>query len=152
MAAGKSKFEDEPASSFTSMIDIVFLLLIFFILQPFKAKEMKLVNELPKDQGPASTPDTRETVRIRIVPATIGEKAKERANFMVNSTMLGENYERLAQEVRNAAKGDSEVPVALAPHPAVHFVHVLRALDQCHIARMTKVSFEAPPPRTAVKK
>ena len=55
MARIKSKFEDEPAFCFTSMIDIVFLLLIFFLLQPFKMPELKL--DLPmKEPGPGVSP------------------------------------------------------------------------------------------------
>ena len=45
--------EEDVGKGFTTMIDIVFLLLIFFILQPFKQPEQKVDSDLPKS-GPST--------------------------------------------------------------------------------------------------
>lgn len=144
----KSKVDEEAAYSFTSMIDVVFLLLIFFILQPFKSPEMKLKCELPKDVGPAKTPDIRNNVRVSIRKA----RNSSGADFGVNTKVIGSDVTRLANAILEAAGHDHEVAVAIAADPKVKFEHVLLALDQCHVAEMKKVSFEAPPPQNAKKR
>lgn len=143
--AGKSKVDDEAAYAFTSMIDIVFLLLIFFILQPFKTMEQRLDNDLPKDVGPSNSMDNSITCRL-VITRNPADPSNNTAIFAINSRRIGTDYATLAQEILRDVKGNRDTTVTLAPQPNVHFVHVIRALDQCHVAEMKKVSFEAPPP------
>jgi biopolymer transport protein ExbD len=59
----------------TPMIDVVFLLIIFFLCIDFKVLEAKLPAYLPKDKG--SQPDIvepQEQLRIKIVCDTVGTK------------------------------------------------------------------------------
>jgi len=143
VAKPKPKFEESENFCFTSMIDIVFLLLIFFILQPFKSPEMKLDNELPKDVGPSNTMEQRVTIRL-VVRTHPTDKAA--ALYFINQTQLGPNFRRIATQLIQECSGDRETPVSLAADGNVYFEHVLKALDQCHVAEMRKVAFEAPPP------
>ncbi len=146
MAKIKSQFEDEPNDSFTSMIDIVFLLLIFFILQPFKQPEMKLAAELPKDEGPSHTPsEPRQHIVIKIEPE--GADGSE-ARFIVDGqTIAGP---AISSRLLKRNGGDLEAPIALMPNIKTHFRHVLMALDECYEARMPNVKFEGPPLDTYV--
>ncbi len=143
MAQVKSDVSDEPANSFTSMIDIVFLLLIFFILQPFKAPEMKLRSELPKDSGQAASPQTPRpniTLRIQKIPGSEGK-----ANFMINTDMIGRDGSTIWEKLLREANGDRTVAVVIDADPGVHFDYVLTALDQCYKAQMQDVKFASPP-------
>ncbi len=143
MPKPKPAFEEDENFCFTSMIDIVFLLLIFFILQPFKSPEMKLENELPKDVGPSTDMDTRITIRlvVRRNPAQ-----RDGALYYINQTRLGPDHRRIASALNKECNGDKEVPVSLAPDPTVYFKNVLKAMDQCQVAEMKNVAFEAPAP------
>ncbi|MBN2714144.1 MAG: biopolymer transporter ExbD [Planctomycetes bacterium] len=147
MAKIKSQVNEEPADSFTSMIDIVFLLLIFFILQPFKSPEMKLRSELPKDSGPSSSTDNMESIRleVRTVPGQ-----EDSAYFKISMVRV-DDPDRIFRALLNQANNRTDVPVVLDADEAVHFKYVLKALDQCYKAEMRDVKFSAPPPPNAAK-
>ncbi|MHC4885340.1 MAG: ExbD/TolR family protein [Planctomycetota bacterium] len=138
MAKIESAIDEEAEGDFTSMIDVVFLLLIFFILQPFKDPDMRVLAYLPKDSGASSsTPEEiKPTIQLRI----LGNKDK--VTFMLDDDRVSDgNY--LASGLLRKSGGDTEVPVALGPAPQVNFKHVLKALDQCAMAGMEKVNFTA---------
>lgn len=141
----KSQVNEEPNDSFTSMIDIVFLLLIFFILQPFKSPEMKLKSELPKDSGPSNKAESMDSIRleIRTLPDT-----EDQAYYKVQMKKVLDG-DRLYRALLDQAHGDTTVPVVIDSDVAVQFHYVLKALDQCYKAEMVDVKFSAPPPPDA---
>ena len=53
---------DDQVGDMTSMIDVVFLLLIFFILMPFKSPESRIESHLPKDSGLSQAKSEEEPV------------------------------------------------------------------------------------------
>jgi biopolymer transport protein ExbD len=137
MASIKSQIEDEAEGCFTSMIDIVFLLLIFFILQPFKEPDFRMLAYLPKDQGQGrSSMDIKPTIQLRIVGS------KDNVTFFLDEEPV-EKGDYLAFKLLRKSGGDTKVPVALGPAPGVYFGHVLKALDQCAVAGMENVNFTA---------
>jgi len=130
----KSKIEEEAEGCFTSMIDVVFLLLIFFILQPFKEPDMRMLAYLPKDVGGGSSAaDIKPTIQLIIAGKG------DRVQFMVNDAACRGGY--LAPRIQQISGGDLETPVAIKPHPEVNFQHIMTALDQCAIAKMQNVTF-----------
>ncbi len=58
MGAVNEMMDEEPEINLTPMIDVVFLLLIFFMCMKFKMYEKKLPSELPLDQGLFQSPPT----------------------------------------------------------------------------------------------
>lgn len=140
----KSSFSEEPNSAFTSMIDIVFLLLIFFILQPFKEPEVKLAAELPKDAGTSTDQFEKppEDIKIRIV---VVPSDPSNAHFIVDGQALGMASQgagtRLPGVLVRNSHGLKDTPVAILPDARVHFGHVLTALDACYTARLEKIKF-----------
>lgn len=157
----KSTIQEEPASAFTSMIDIVFLLLIFFILQPFKTPERQLLAEMPKDVTASNRPVIDPPVHIQLHVQTDPANPED-GLYLVNGKPV--RFERhpahprggvyvvdgarvdngVAACLRQAAWGDEDVRVAIMPQLNVPFAHVLTALDQCYEARLTDVAFEGP--------
>lgn len=144
----KSSVEEEPNDAFTSMIDIVFLLLIFFILQPFKEPERKLAANLPT-QGAENnnlTDTPRDPIRISI--SAVGQN---NALFMVNGRQVGYasnlpvTNTRLAgfliQQRGGNTKIHKETPVSIRASQNVAFKHILFALDQCNSAEMGNIQF-----------
>lgn len=137
MAQIKSQIEEESEGCFTSMIDIVFLLLIFFILQPFKQPDFQMMAYLPKsdEQGSASSTDMKPTINLRI------DGSKNRPIFLVDDEPVKRKY--LAARLIKVSGGDPSVPVTVAASPTIYFDHVLKVLDECAIAGMSNVSFSA---------
>jgi biopolymer transport protein ExbD len=134
MAQIKSQIEDEAEGCFTSMIDVVFLLLIFFICQPFKEPDRRILAYLPKDVGGGSASnDIKPTIQLGVM----GEG--NRVTFTIDDREVRPDY--IAPNLMRKSGGDKEVPVAIDPGPQVNFQHVLKALDQCAIAEMQNVTF-----------
>ncbi|MHC4870474.1 MAG: ExbD/TolR family protein [Planctomycetota bacterium] len=137
MAQIKSQIEEEAEGCFTSMIDIVFLLLIFFILQPFKNPDYRMLAYLPKsdEAGSSSSDDMKPTINIRI------DGSRNKPIFIINDEVVKRKY--LASRLIKASNGDDSSPVIIAASPTIYFDSVMRALDECAIANMNNVSFSA---------
>lgn len=140
----KSKVVDEVQSSFTSMIDIVFLLLIFFILQPFKETELKLDANLPQDGAPNSDPTTEPKVEIKVAIRPVISDPNN-AMYVIDGQNVGMAsqgaYKKLAGILLRKSNGDKEAPISILPSTDVRFEHVLRVLDACYRVRMGNVKF-----------
>ena len=91
--------EEEAEMDMTPMIDVVFLLIIFFLCIDFRILEAKLPAFLPKDKGAYPTDvEPQEKLNIRIVCENWGDEiprrqltAKQKATGMVSSFMLREH-------------------------------------------------------------
>jgi biopolymer transport protein ExbD len=71
----KDEVSKEAKTDMTPMIDVVFLLIIFFLCIDFKVLEAKLAAYLPKDKGSLDTPvEPQEQLRIKITLDKPGEK------------------------------------------------------------------------------
>ena len=73
--------EEEAVMEMTPMIDVVFLLIIFFLCIDFKILEAKLPAYLPKDVGSSSTDvEPQEKLNIKIICEAWGEEIPRRKN------------------------------------------------------------------------
>ncbi|MFQ5506626.1 MAG: ExbD/TolR family protein, partial [Planctomycetota bacterium] len=79
MARKRQRAENAGASmDLTPMIDVVFLLVIFFLCLEFKSLEGRLAANLPKDIGPNPTPaEPIEMLDIRISTIDRGRKVTD---------------------------------------------------------------------------
>lgn len=143
MATIKTKITDEVQSQFTSMIDMVFLLVIFFIVQPFKAPEMRMPAELPKDAPAIPQENPIPPVVLRVI--SLGGT---RGAWVVDQGRPISDFKELPGRILAAAGGNTETAITIEPDMRVKFDYVLRALDACSIAQMTKVGFAKPPVST----
>jgi len=141
MATVKSRINDEAESCFTSMIDIVFLLLIFFILQPFKCPDMRLKTELPREEGRSERlPSIATPVRVDV------RGRGDAVTYLVDGRAAGAEPRRLLTALLRAADGQpKDLKVVLDSDQEVNFTHVLAAYDQCLCAELVNVSFAAAP-------
>ena len=144
----------EQMGDMTSMIDVVFLLLIFFILMPFKSVESRIESHLPKDSGQAATKSKEplvEKIDVRIrrdKDGTINLRQFQGVSVTINGKKLSSFIglkSRLA-DLKSGIKIDaSKVPVELNADEDVPFYFVLKALDYAKLNGFSFIKYPAPP-------
>lgn len=126
----------------TPMIDVVFQLLLFFLLGcTFKQNEGQVEANLPAVGGPAQAAAIDlEPVKVRLtaigqdnegVQIEIGDPSPNVRNML-------ELYEHLMQ--RKVRYGD-EVPVLISPMPNVRWEHVVNAFNQAVRCSFKNIGF-----------
>jgi biopolymer transport protein ExbD len=166
----KEAMDEEPDLMMTPMVDIVFQLLIFFMLAcRFRTTEGQLHAFLPKNRGlgTAGTPAiTLQEVRIKLLwvePNSFREtkdpvhgrcllKVKD-IKFPFLSNEFGEilpDYKKLYQYICKArdnfrpTRSYKTLPVIIDARAQVPFKHVIYSLNECVRAKITDITFAAP--------
>ena len=104
----------------TPLIDVVFLLLIFFMVSTTFTKENHLSINLPESTA------TQQPVEVSNLEIIISETG----NYMVNDTNLANNkLDTLKKELLNAAMGEVNVPVTITADANTSHQYVVRAMD-----------------------
>lgn len=137
---------------FTSMIDVTFLLLIFFIVTlKFKVLEGRLDASLPKDMGTAATPsEPIEKINIILLvsdPGTLGKDSKNPKLQEYSGRKI--RYELGTQVFRNvedlqaflSMQNKAETPITLDPRKGIINEDVMVVLDVIIREKFEKVSF-----------
>lgn len=149
MPAIQDSLQDPAPSRFTSMVDIVFLLLVFFLLQPFKQPEMRTPAELPKDIIPYSGPPKSPSCPWIVVRVTRDPGDGTEARFHIHGEVIdsasGNAGDRLAGVLRERSGGDQWCPVIIHPDLHVGFRHVVTVTDACSRLGMGVVRFTGSP-------
>lgn len=162
--------DEEPGLQMTPMVDIVFQLLIFFMLAcRFKTTEGQMHAFLPKNRGmgTAGTPAiTLQEVRVKLIwvePNSFREtkhptqgrtllKVKE-IKFPDVQNEFGEvlpDYKKLYQYVCKArdnfrpTRSYKTLPVIIDARALVPFKHVIYSLNECVRAGISDITFAAP--------
>ncbi|MCH2106821.1 MAG: biopolymer transporter ExbD [Planctomycetes bacterium] len=163
----KKAAEDQCELEMTSMIDVVFLLLIFFLCTlKFKTLEGKLAAYLPKDVG-VNTSDAEEIEKVEIVVKVVspGEKldAYGRGPWDPTKDANG-NYKRFSYgagrklsygvgprkmsdvgdiqtRLTQIYKADSERPATIDSRPGTVYEDVVAVLDATLNAGFTQITF-----------
>ncbi|MCK6473918.1 MAG: biopolymer transporter ExbD [Planctomycetes bacterium] len=157
------KQADRPIEfNFTSMIDVVFLLLIFFLISSrFKQVEQRLDTFLP-NVGPIdpSPPPPSEPVTIFVKDdlvmrqaADVDMRSQRKATYYLASrdanplTDMAQAYPVL----RQLAQANADQEVLIAPYDErrdfdqrVPFYNIVRVVDVCKEAGISRISFQAP--------
>lgn len=145
----------------TSMIDVVFLLLIFFMCATkFKMPEGALRSYLPRNRGGApSTPTLTKGCRVTLTTEA------GRTLCMADDTLISNQYETDFERARGLAPGPSldevenhiqrrkdnyrglaetGLPVIIDFAPNVPWKYVVDVLNICHRVGVEDISFAAP--------
>jgi len=111
--------EIEPMN-LISLIDVMFFLLIFFMLSSTFTKETHLSVELPQAVGEASS-DTKDQIEILI---------SEQGNFSVNGQALVNNeIETLKSAIMNVSQGKTDMPLLVTADGKTPHQFVVTAMD-----------------------
>ncbi len=127
----RSKEEDKAQLSMTSMIDIVFLLLVFFVMTfKISALEGDFNVKMPKD-GTGASDSTDLPIKLRLVSDGSGNLAEIVLN---DNTSFGTDFESLRAKIvsivgDNAGPSDNSGPeVEIDLDYDLHYVHVISAI------------------------
>ena len=111
---------EEVGINLTPLIDVVFLLLIFFMVSTTFTRETQLSIDLPEAQGEPREADDRE-IEILI---------DEAGTFRVNGQGLVDNRMRTLQAaIYKISAGDTTMPMTITADAQSAHEHVVRAMD-----------------------
>lgn len=112
--------QDEVGIDLTSLIDVVFLLLIFFMVTTTFTRDSNLLVNLPEAQG---QPSSDEPLRIEILVARDG-------SYSVNGQALANtSVNVLMQAIEALAAGDTTLPVTITADAATDYQSVVTVMD-----------------------
>ncbi len=127
----KHRRDDEPDVNITPLIDIVFLLLIFFMVSTTFKQEFEIGIDLPQA---ASDSQLRE----KLLEITIDRTG----NYYVNREKLVNNQTAvLKQAMRKVADGNLKMPVVISADAKTPHEAVIRAMDAARQLGFTRLTF-----------
>lgn len=130
---------DDGGVNLTPLIDVVFLLLIFFMVSTTFTKESRLNLELPSAQGEASL---QESVVLEVVVDASG-------HYRVNERALAlHTVEALMKAMADAAQDNSDIPVIITADAKSPHQSVITAMDAAGRLGFAKLSLTTQDPET----
>lgn len=119
---------DEFALNLTSMTDIVFLMLVFFMLATtFADPERSLAVELPAASSSREPPPEELVINVL-----------EDGSFVVSGELV--DRDALLARLRAAAQRAPETPVTIRGHRLAHHEAIVTVMDACGIAGLHNLS------------
>lgn len=119
----------EVSINLTPLIDVVFLLLIFFMISASFSEMTQLVVDLPEAEGVAEATDTALMLSI---DAT--------GSMTLNGEPVSSDPQRLSEAIRQHIRGNTDIPVTLSADAMTPHQYVVTAMDvaaQLRLARLT---------------
>ena len=119
----------EVSINLTPLIDVVFLLLIFFMVSTSFSELTQLVVDLPEAEG---MPATVETAVVLSIDAT--------GNMALNGAPVPNDTPGLSAALRDYLRGNSDIPVTLSADAMTPHQFVVTAIDvaaQLNLGRLT---------------
>jgi biopolymer transport protein ExbD len=111
----------QPEVNLTSLIDVVFLLLIFFMVSTSFVKQSQIAISLPQADSAAIVEDVPEQIDIMIT---------EGGTFLVNGDELFNNRpETLRNALRKVSGGNHSLPLTISADANAKHQDVVTAMD-----------------------
>jgi biopolymer transport protein ExbD len=130
---------DDGGVNLTPLIDVVFLLLIFFMVSTTFTKESRLNLELPSARGETSL---QESVVLEVVVDASG-------HYRVNERALAlQTVEALMKAMADAAQDNSDIPVIITADAKSPHQSVITAMDAAGRLGFAKLSLTTQDPET----
>ena len=126
---------DDVQINLTPLIDVVFLLLIFFMVSTTFNQSTELTIDLPTATSNAPSSDTSKNVEL-IITAD--------GQYVINGqTLINESVETLVQGLKEVTAGDSTRPLIITADAKASYDMVLRAYDAASQLGITKLAHTA---------
>jgi len=122
----------EPEVNLTSLIDVVLLLLIFFMVSTSFVKESKISITLPEAESEAVVNELPEQLEIMIT---------EQGTYLVNGRELANNRpETIRNALQRISTGDTSLPLTISADANARHQHVVTAMDVAGRLGFTRIS------------
>jgi len=117
----KRQRSQEVGVDLTPLIDVVFLLLIFFMVSTTFTRESHLRVELPQ-----ASAEARAETEVREIDVVINAEGQ----YILNDrTLVNNRRETLERAVRELSEGDSSLPYVITADARTPHEFVVRAMD-----------------------
>lgn len=132
---------EPPDINLAPLIDVVFLLLIFFMVSTTFKDDARIRVQLPEAQGEDAPAEEIEAVTIVIDPAGV---------FYVNDRqVVDRKMETLKKAIAGAVGGERDLPVILKADAKTPHQSVMTAMDAASQLGLVRFSFVASRPDPA---
>lgn len=116
----------------TSLIDVVFLLLIFFMVSTSFVKQSKISIRLPEAESASIVEESPDRIDIMIT---------ETGTYLVNGQELINNRpETIRNALQKVSAGDNDLPMTISADANARHQHVVTAMDVAGRLGFTKIS------------
>ena len=111
----------QPEVNLTSLIDVVLLLLIFFMVSTSFVKQSQITISLPEAESSAVVPETPEQIDIMISESGI---------YMVNGReLINSRPETIRNALQKVSNGDNSLPLTISADANARHQDVVTAMD-----------------------
>ena len=122
----------QPEVNLTSLIDVVLLLLIFFMVSTSFVKQSQITIRLPEADSPAVFEEPPQQIDIMIT---------ETGTYLINSRELINNRpETIRNALRKVSAGNNELPLTISADANARHQHVVTAMDVAGRLGFTQIS------------
>lgn len=117
----KTRARAEPDVNLTSLIDVVFLLLIFFMVSTSFVKQSQISIRLPGAESVAIVEQRTEQLDIMIT---------EQGTFLVNGReLINSRPETIRNALQRVSGGDTSLPLTISADANTRHQYVVTAMD-----------------------
>lgn len=111
----------QPEVNLTSLIDVVLLLLIFFMVSTSFVKQSQISIQLPQADTEAQSADVREGLEIMIT---------ENGTFLVNGReLVNSRPETIRNALQRLSGGRTDIPLTISADANAKHQYVVTAMD-----------------------
>ena len=122
----------EPEVNMTSLIDVVLLLLIFFMVSTSFVKQSQISIRLPEADSAAVVEEMPEQVDIMIT---------EQGTYLVNNRELANSRpETIRNALQTVSGGNTDLPLTISADANARHQHVVTAMDVAGKLGFTRIS------------
>lgn len=122
----------EPEVNLTSLIDVVFLLLIFFMVSTSFVKQSKISIRLPEADSASIVEETPEQIDIMIT---------EQGTYLINGReLINSRPETIRNALQKLSGGNTNMPLTISADANARHQHVVTAMDVAGKLGFVKIS------------
>jgi len=122
----------QPEVNLTSLIDVVFLLLIFFMVSTSFVKQSQISINLPQADSAVVEPDVPDQIDIMIT---------ETGTFLVNGReLINSRVETIRNALQKVSGGNNGLPLTISADANAKHQHVVTAMDVAGRLGFTRIS------------
>jgi biopolymer transport protein ExbD len=126
------RVREEPEVNLTSLIDVVLLLLIFFMVSTSFVKQSQISISLPQAESAAVVEEFPEQLDIMIT---------EQGTYLVNGReLINSRAETIRNALQKVSGGNTNLPLTISADANARHQHVVTAMDVAGKLGFVKIS------------